>query len=211
MSFSLPKIIITPPHPDSNEKFIASDTEIDPEYVRLMFNPTKGKVFLLRHEQRGNTISFDTPLTPQGLERAEKIIAPQLERLNIKIIYSSPFVRTLQTIRPFCENCNLKVNLEWSLVESMPINPVIPGDFSPIINSDYKSYLSYETPSDTDLLNFTILKNRAKSFIESLDRSDNILLVTHMPVINAILSYKGFEFIEMYTHHQPGTLLSMSG
>lgn len=110
-----------------------------------MFDPLKSKVFLLRHEHRGNTISFDTPLTPIGLERAEQIIAPQLQQLNIKTIYSSPFVRTLQTIRPFCEKTNLKINLEWSLVESMPINPIIPFDFSSIINQDYTSFLSYET------------------------------------------------------------------
>lgn len=211
MNSSPPDIIITPPSSELKENSVESDNEIDTEYIRFKFDPPKRKVFLLRHEQRGNTISFDTPLTPKGLEHAERIIAPQLERLNIKTIYSSPFVRTLQTIRPFCEKNNLKVNLEWSLVESMPINPIIPLDFSSIINQDYTSFLSYETPSDTDILDFSLLKNRAKSFIESLDRSENILLVTHIPVINAVLSYKGFKFIEMYTHHQPGTLLSMSG
>jgi 2,3-bisphosphoglycerate-dependent phosphoglycerate mutase len=174
-------------------------------------NINKGIVYLLRHEQRGYSISFDTTLTNSGLERAETIITPQLESRSIDIIYSSPFVRTLQTVRPFCEKTGLKVNLEWSLVESIPFNPIIPDEFTTIINLNYSSFLPYTQTLTDDMIDFNVLKLRIKRFIESLDRSKNILLVTHMPVINAVLSYKGFEYIEMYTHHQPGTLLSMSG
>ena len=168
------------------------------------------RVFLLRHEQRENTVSFYTSLTPKGAHRAETVICKILEGLNIKKIYASPFVRTLQTIRPFCEKTGIKVNLEWSLVESIPINPIIALNFNHIINHNYKPFLTYDLPLNTDLIDFDKLKDHVGHFIESLDRSENILLVTHMPVINAILSYKGFQNIEMYTHHKPGALLCVS-
>lgn len=171
----------------------------------------KKKIFLLRHEQRGSSVSFDTPLTPRGLQRAEKIVCPRLEERNIDVIYSSPFVRTLQTIKPFCMKSGLKVNLEWSLVESIPVIEPNCDKFVDIINPNYKPFLGYTTPANTDIIEFDGLKKRVQKFIESLDRSQNILLVTHMPVINAILSYKGVQLIEMYTPHQPGTLLSISG
>lgn len=173
-------------------------------------NLPPGKVYLLRHEQRGSQISFETPLTPHGLENAETIVCSQLEQLSIGTIYSSPFIRTLQTILPFCKKTGKKVNLEWSIVESCPFSPEIPEKFNEIINPNYSSFTPYKIPEDTDIFDFEDLKVRVKTFIESLDRSENILLVTHMPVINAVLSYKGLEWIQMYTHHQPGSILSMS-
>ncbi|CAH6418212.1 Histidine phosphatase superfamily clade 1 [uncultured virus] len=179
--------------------------------LRNSDKPRIGKVYLLRHEKRGSQISFETPLLPEGLENAENTVCPHLERLSIGTIYSSPFVRTLQTIKPFCEKTGKKINLEWSLVESFPFNPVVSSDFDSIINHDYISFIPYKSPDDTSLLDFYFLKQRVKNFIESLDRSENVLLVTHMPVINAVLASRGFEWIEMYTHHQPGAILSMSG
>src|SRR3972149_280959 len=167
-----------------------------------------GKVFLLRHERRKNSIAFESSLTPRGLKNAKEVVCPQLEQLNIGSIYCSPFIRTLQTIAPFCQKTGKKVNIEWSLVESYPSKPKIPEEFASIINTNYNSFISYKYPENYDIITFELLKQRAKTFIESLDRTKNVLLVSHMPVINAVLSYKGFEFIEMYTHHHPGSLLS---
>ena len=169
------------------------------------------RIYLLRHEQRGNKVSFETPLTPKGLENAETVICSQLEKLDIGMIYCSPFIRTLQTIKPFCDKTGMKINLEWGLVESFTSESTNPIEFQSIINSNYNSLIPYKLSDNTEVINFDLLKQRVKTFIESLDRSQNILLVTHMPVINAILSYRGFEWIEMYTHHKPGSLLSMSG
>lgn len=170
-----------------------------------------GKVYLLRHEKRQNNVSFSSPLTDEGLYDAKHVVTPHLENLDIGTIYCSPFIRTLQTIKPYCDKNNKKVNLEWSLVESLPLNPKIPEKYSSIINHEYKSLLPYSYPGDNSIIDFEILQNRVKQFIESLDRTENVLLVTHMPVINAILASRGFEWIEMYSHHQPGCLLSMSG
>lgn len=174
-------------------------------------NCKKGKVYLLRHEKRGREVSFETELLPEGLENAEKVVASHLEQLSIGTIYSSPFIRTLQTIKPYCDKTGKKVNLEWSLVESFPTDPKIPPSLNSIINYNYISFAPYLPPKFTNILEFDLLKRRVKSFIDSLDRSENILLVTHMPVINAVLSSRGFELITMYTPHEPGSILSMSG
>lgn len=175
-------------------------------------DPSKKKIYILRHEQRPKgAISFNVRLTAEGVKRAYTTVCSCLERRNIDVIYCSPFVRTLETIKPFSEKYGLKVNLEWSLVESIPLNPIIPSEFNNIINSEYKSFLPYETPETNRLIKFDELKELVNKFINSLDRSKNILLVTHLPVINAILSYQGHESVEMYTYHQPGKLLSMSG
>ena len=69
-------------------------------------------IYLLRHEQRGKSISFNSPLTDKGCKRSQNELCDALQTLNIQQIYCSPYIRTLQTILPFCEKYNLKVNLE---------------------------------------------------------------------------------------------------
>lgn len=165
------------------------------------------KIYLLRHEERYNTISFETPLTPEGKYKAINNIMPILEQLEIGQIYCSPFIRTLQTIQPFCEKTGKKVNLEWALVESNPNNPIIPSSFNRIINNKYKPFITFCNSEDTSLLSFERLSEKVSRFLESLDKNDNILLVTHMPVINAILYAKGMKEYNINTYHRPGALL----
>lgn len=176
-----------------------------------MTSAQPGNLYLLRHEQRGNDVSFGADLTMTGYTNAQNLLRPQLESLNIDVIYSSPFVRTLQTVRPFCDKSNLKVNLEWSLAEPLPMQVLIPSYFGSMINCHYVPRILYITPDNTQIFEFAKLKQRVDLFMCYLDRSKNILLVTHMPVINAILSYEGVQNIDMHTHHEFGALLSVKG
>lgn len=165
------------------------------------------KIYILRHEERFNDISFATHLTPLGLYNAENKVCSMLDQLNISHIYCSPFIRTLETIKPFCNKTTRKVNIEWSLVESFPYDPTIPHNLKSIINPNYTSYTPYIRPFNNNLLSFEDLVLRVSSFLNSItDRNSNILLVTHMPVINAILHSKGLKQYAMGTYHEPGSL-----
>ena len=54
------------------------------------------KIILLRHEKRGLDVGFMSPLTDEGYLNSIKL--PQkLQSYKIDAIYSSPFLRTLQT------------------------------------------------------------------------------------------------------------------
>lgn len=181
-------------------------------FVNAINNPLKGKLFLLRHEKRHKSISFCSSLTEEGLLNAKNIIVSRLQNLNIKVIYCSPFRRTLQTILPFCEATGIKVNLEWTLVESMPLDPTIFDEFRHIINENYVSFTPYQYPHDENIISFDPIKQRCQKFIKSLNLSHNILLVTHLPVINAILSINNDnQSIDMFSHREPGCILSNSG
>ena len=74
------------------------------------------KIYVLRHEDRTMDLTFFSPLTKNGLDNSIELIK-HLEREKINIIYSSPYIRTLQTIYPYCKKCNIKPNLEYSLTE----------------------------------------------------------------------------------------------
>ena len=74
------------------------------------------KIYILRHEDRTQDATFFSPLTKLGLENSTQLI-DVLEKINIKSIYSSPFIRTLQTIFPYAKKNNILINVEYSLSE----------------------------------------------------------------------------------------------
>lgn len=169
----------------------------------------KGNIYLLRHESRNGNSNFETPLTPEGISRAENELCDKLEELEIDTIYCSPFLRTIQTIYPFCKRKGLRVNIDWTLAESLPVNPDSFSEYSDIINNKYKSVREYTVPSK-GLLSFNRLKGRVRDLLRVIEKDKNILLVTHLPVINAILYVSGKEkHVEMFTHHDVGHVFKL--
>ena len=57
---------------------------------------------------------YSTMLTKDGFEQADRYTSI-LEKLKPDIVYSSPFIRALQTIYPFCTKAKIKVRVENSL------------------------------------------------------------------------------------------------
>ena len=74
------------------------------------------KIYILRHEDRGKETTIYTPLTPKGIDNSEKLI-DIFKKEGIDLIFSSPFIRTLQTVYPYSKDKNIKINLEYSLCE----------------------------------------------------------------------------------------------
>jgi phosphohistidine phosphatase SixA len=66
------------------------------------------KLILMRHEERGPNPGFFTELTDNGIVNS-CIIPDLLKDFNIDIIFSSPFIRTLQTIYPYSKKYNKKI------------------------------------------------------------------------------------------------------
>ena len=61
------------------------------------------KIHLLRHEKRSiNNPLFFSELTKNGLERSILLI-DSLDELLVDEIYTSPFLRVIQTIHPYLE------------------------------------------------------------------------------------------------------------
>jgi broad specificity phosphatase PhoE len=63
-------------------------------------------VIVLRHAEKADN-SEDSPLSPQGFERA-KTLARALRDAEISAVYVSQYRRTLQTAQPLLEHLNLK-------------------------------------------------------------------------------------------------------
>lgn len=157
------------------------------------------KIFILRHEDRTQDATFFSPLTKAGLENSIKLI-PILENLQIKYVYSSPFIRTLQTVYPYLKQSNTNVKLDYGLSE-IKHEDLIPKwshttrlpeymNENFLVDSNYKGSVE---PEDIPFPEKEIdVQKRVKVFLKNiisnhLNTDDTILIVTHQVVCNIIL------------------------
>lgn len=160
------------------------------------------KLILLRHEDREDYPGFYSNLTENGFNNSIKLIK-KLNKLDIDFIYSSPFVRTLQTIYPFAIYSKKKVNVDFGLSEYRH-NPyfiienqiytladIEDENLLSIVNKKYKTIFRIED-FNYILLEFEYnLEERVKKFMDKLInnkkyKNKTILLVSHKGVINMI-------------------------
>jgi broad specificity phosphatase PhoE len=159
------------------------------------------KIIILRHAQRNDSHHFFTTLTEEGEKRADalKDILPS----NIDEIYCSPFLRTVETIFPYCNKYDQQIRIEYSLYKRCTrlhfnyTNYIHTEkdllehkyNVSNIIDNNYKSILMSSNiilnPSDNDV------KNKIFPFIYKLckkykDTDRIILIVTHKAICNTI-------------------------
>jgi broad specificity phosphatase PhoE len=157
------------------------------------------KIYILRHEDRTQDCSFFAPLTKTGLEKSIKLVK-YLEKEKINKIYSSPFIRTLQTIYPYAKKNDIKINIEYGLSE-IHHEDIIPKKAVGInlpeylaesfnYNSEYKTLVK---PTDIiypeRIINIEERVKRVlrKVITDNLELNNNILLVSHQSLCSTIL------------------------
>ena len=157
------------------------------------------KIILLRHEERDSDPSFNVHLNNNGMNNREKIIQ-SLKDKNIKIdmIISSPFIRCLDTVVPICNTYDINICIDYALSEFFDNTYngcKIPRNYTEQEKAIYSLELLYKPSLEIDNFNehytWKSLQKRLKLFIDSIKNkySDkNILIVTHMTIVNALLN-----------------------
>ena len=157
------------------------------------------KLYILSHEDRTQDATFFSPLTKQGLENATKLIE-ELEKVKISHIYCSPYIRTLQTIHPYCKKHNLKIKLEYGLGE-INHEDIIPKKSYQVRLPEYMGELFNYEPNYNEKFapeEFSYPENEKNVYKRVRDilkyiisvhntTNDNIVLVTHQIVCKLIL------------------------
>lgn len=156
------------------------------------------KLILLRHEERGFDVSFFSELTINGTIRSN-MLPSKLNNYKIDAIFSSPFIRTLQTIYPYAVANNRKINIEYGLYEYLhnpyfmispwyyTVNDINNLKLKNIVNKKYKSIVKLEdfyVLEDEEHLEKRIIE--FFNFLNIKYRNKTVLLVSHMGVINKI-------------------------
>jgi broad specificity phosphatase PhoE len=152
-------------------------------------------VWLMRHADRLDFIQpewfetalypYDPPLAPIGLDWAISL-AQDSSLSSIEQIFTSPFLRTIQTAAPLAKMLQLPIRLEWGLCEwlcqdwtpafpaTTPIDELI-RDY-PIIDRNYQSLVLPCYPETREALDA-----RTVSIAHKLVQSNvkNILAIAH--------------------------------
>ncbi len=161
------------------------------------------KLILLRHEKRESFPGFFSNLTQEGFKDAF-FLERKLKKMKIDVLFCSPFVRTVQTIFPYCLKNDTQINIEYALHEYKhnPYFFIEPEIYSytdipnkllhSIINQKYKSFIKKDKGFNFNFLeNEENLEKRTHSFLKHLStnkkyKNKTVLCVAHKGVINKI-------------------------
>tara|TARA_B100001250_G_C19671856_1_gene731836 strand:+ start:248 stop:805 length:558 start_codon:yes stop_codon:yes gene_type:complete len=174
------------------------------------------KIYVLRHEERPNNPGFLTELTEFGKHKAMFSLKNTLKNISFTHVFSSPFLRVLQTIAPYVEN-NHYVNIEYGLAEGLH-DPVFTSedDFSiketPCHLSNYESVVDINNYKYYE--NDDVIRNRVKTFYDDLiknHKNENhvILLACHKCICNVLLENMTGLYHDMDDSYDMGKLTTV--
>jgi len=79
-------------------------------------------VFLVRHAKAGTRSrwvgpDFDRPLSIAGIQQSQFLVET-FSRYSPPAVYSSPYLRCVQTVEPIATHCGLTVRIDYRLAEA---------------------------------------------------------------------------------------------
>jgi len=160
------------------------------------------KLYVMRHCERNmNDVSFESPLIYEGQMNAKKKY-DEMNKKKIDTIYSSPFLRTIQTADFYSKIKEIPINIDYSIAEYVASNDKInmysinnfeipdtwKNNFHIYLNKMiHNKYNKDETVKDAIYRVFKFLLHLKKTYKGT---NKNILIVTHMSIVNIILGLK---------------------
>ena len=159
-----------------------------------------GSIIFLRHGQAKNNTERilagrtpGVPLTEKGIDQAEKA-AKFLEDMNISAIYSSPIQRAKNTAEIVGKHNSVDIKIDDRLIElDMGKFTGVPYDeiFSSHGNVFMKFYKGELEIAHNGVETFADVKKRVLGIVDHVIENhpdENVVLVTHMDPIKAMLS-----------------------
>lgn len=159
-----------------------------------------GQIIFLRHGQAKNNVerilagrTSGIPLTEIGIQQAQHT-AELLEHMNISAIYSSPIQRAKHTAEIVGEHNSIDVTIDDRLIElDMGKFTGVPYDeiFSSHGNVFMKFYNGELEIAHNGVETFSEVKKRVLGIVDHIIENhpdENVVLVTHMDPIKAMLS-----------------------
>ncbi len=159
-----------------------------------------GQIIFLRHGQAKNNTerilagrTAGIPLTDTGIEQAEHT-AKLLKHMNISAIYSSPIQRAKHTAEIVGEHNSLGVTIDDRLIE-LDMGKFTGMPYDEIFNSHGNVFMKFYNDeleiAHNGVETFTQVKKRVLEIVDHVIEKhpgENIVLVTHMDPIKAMLS-----------------------
>lgn len=139
-------------------------------------------IFLVRHCKAAGQAP-EAPLTDEGQKQAEQLVYFFKDE-DIEAIYSSPFVRALDTIKPLSESINRRVITDERLAERVLSAAALEDWMSKLEKTYLDMDLSYEGGESSNEATA-----RGMSVIHDIMSrpESNVLIVTHGALMSLIL------------------------
>ena len=159
-----------------------------------------GQIIFLRHGQAKNNTerilagrTEGVPLTDTGIKQSE-YAAELLEHMNISAIYSSPIERAKHTAEIVGKHSSLDVTIDDRLNE-LDMGKFTGMPYDKIFNSHGNVFIKFYNDeleiAHNGVETFTQVKKRILEIVDHVIEKhpdENVLLVTHMDPIKAMLS-----------------------
>lgn len=153
-------------------------------------------LYILRHEVRDmNDPSLLSPLTVEGKQNAIALIQ-KLDSLKIEHVFSSPFLRCIQTVLPYCWKHGIYMRIENSLYECLSSKKFSISDTQKTMSDETKlalgiknGYKSCTNLDEIELDEYPLERvNDFVKYVQSMfSPTSSVLICTHMDCINSIL------------------------
>lgn len=142
------------------------------------------KLYLVRHSETVGQHE-DSPLTKLGVRQAQ-MLAAFFDHSGHQVdkIISSPFLRAIETIKPFARNKDLEIELDGRLEERVLSREPL-DDWEEVLHDTFEDPELKFTGGESS----AEAKKRVISLIEELENNDcgNVLLVTHGNLLALLL------------------------
>jgi probable phosphoglycerate mutase len=164
------------------------------------FQTKLGQIIFLRHGQAKNNTdrilagrTEGVPLTETGIKQAQDT-AELLEHMNISAIYSSPIQRAKHTAEIVGQHNSIDVTIDDRLIE-LDMGKFTGMPYDKIFNSHGNVFMKFYNGeleiAHNGVETFSQVKNRILELIDEIIEKhpdENVVLVTHMDPIKAMLS-----------------------
>ncbi|HEX5187428.1 MAG TPA: histidine phosphatase family protein [Nitrososphaeraceae archaeon] len=159
-------------------------------------------VIFMRHGQADNNVNrilvgrhLESHLTKQGRMQVKET-AKLLRNMSVSKIYSSPVTRTVETTQIVAEELGLDYEIDDRLYE-IDLGKLAGTNYDEVLDKYGNLFLSFYMGDDSVLSNhgvesFTAVKSRIRDLLDQVmvrHKNQNVLLVTHLDPIKAVISY----------------------
>ena len=159
-----------------------------------------GQIIFLRHGQAKNNTdrilagrTEGIPLTETGIKQAEHT-AELLQHMNISAVYSSPIQRAKHTAEIVGKHNSIDVKIDERLIE-LDMGKFTGMPYDEIFNSHGNVFMKFYNGeleiAHNGVETFSDVKKRVLSIVDHITENhpdENVVLVTHMDPIKAMLS-----------------------